>query len=645
VCLAGSGMAGRREHSERFQSSPAKVKAGTMTDHRFHEDESTHADRTDALGSIDVLSAPTESNQTEGVSESLTHLSENSEKNRFNLSGAFHLLRLSDLAQELGAEPVAEEARELAARVSEGRFYVACVGQFKRGKSTLLNALVGHEVVPTGFIPVTAVPTVIRFDDRLHARVRMRDGAWRAVAITDLKQYVTEELNPENKKAVDGAEVFVPSPLLSSGMCFVDTPGLGSVFTGNTATTQAFIPHIDAALVVVGADPPIAGEELALVEAVGKQVQNLILIINKADRTSDPERAAAAKFTREILEKRLHRPMGEVFEVSASERMDNRGPLRDWERLLGSLHHLVEDSGRNLVRTACDRGLQRLSEQLLAIISEDRDALLRPVEESERRIELMRETISDAERSMRELDYLFMAEQHRISDLFGDRHKQFFGSAWAESEAEFNNDLHSVPLGFGPHYRRRVMHLAQEISRRKVMPWLKPEQEEGERQYRAVATRFVEMGNNFLKKLAGAGLSELTRMPHALDPEKGFRVRSSFIFEDFIGTAQPPSPLRWLADVFLPLVGARKVITNEAREFLRHLLEINSARVQNDVLNRIQDSRGRLEAEIRKLLHEISRIAEQALDRARKVKEEGTPAVQSAIERLNGLERDVSALV
>jgi len=562
-----------------------------------------------------------------------------------NMDGASRLLRLGRLAQELGTEPVAEEARELAARVSEGRFYVACVGQFKRGKSTLLNALVGHEVVPTGFIPVTAVPTVIRFGDEVHARVRMRDGAWRDIAMIDLKEYVTEELNPENTKAVEGAEVFVPSPLLSSGMCFVDTPGLGSVFTGNTATTQAFIPHIDAALVVVGADPPIAGEELTLVEAVGKEVQDLILVINKADRTTDPERAAAAKFTREILEKKLHRQMGEVFEVSAAERMEDRGPLRDWDKLLASLHCLVEDSGRNLVHAACDRGLQRLSEQLLAIISEDRDALQRPIEESERRIELMRETINEAERSMRELDYLFMAELHRISDLFGERHKRFFASAWTESETEFGEELPSVPLGFGPHYRRRVMHLVQEISRRRVMPWLKPEQEEGERQYRAVAFRFVEMGNSFLKKLVDAGLSELTRMPHALDPEEGFRVRSSFTFEKFLSTADPPSPLRWLADVFLPLVGARRVITNEAREFLRYLLEINSARVQNDVLNRIQESRDRLQIEIRKLLHEISRIAVQALDRARKVKEEGTPAVQWAIERLNGLERDVSALV
>ena len=562
-----------------------------------------------------------------------------------SMDGASRLLRLAGLAQDLGAEPVAEDARELAARVSEGRFYVACVGQFKRGKSTLLNALVGRAVVPTGFVPVTAVPTVIRFGEAPRARVRMRDGAWRDVVLSDLKEYVTEEFNPENMKAVDGAEVFVPSPLLSSGMCFVDTPGLGSVFTGNTATTKAFIPHIDAALVVVGADPPIAGEELALVESIGKQVQDLILVINKADRTSDPERAAAAKFTREVLEKRLHRPMGEVLEVSAAERMEDRGPLRDWEKLLASLQGLVEDSGRNLVRAACDRGFQRLSEQLLVTISEDRDALQRPIEESERRIALMKETIGEAERSMRELSFLFMAEQQRISDLFVERHKRFFNSAWTESEAEFGAEVPSIPLGFGPHYRRRVMYLAQEVSRRRVMPWLKVEQEEGERQYSAVALRFVEMGNNFLKKLADAGLSELTRMPHALDPEKGLRVRSRFIFEEFIGTAQPPSPLRWLADVFLPLVGGRKHITNEAREFLRHLLEVNSARVQNDVLNRILESRDRLEVEIRKLLHEISRIAVQALDRARKVKEEGTPAVRSAIERLNRLEREVSALV
>ena len=109
---------------------------------------------------------------------------------------------------------------------------------------------------------MTAVPIVIRFRPEDESPHRTREGNWKDILISSLKQYVTEELNPENQKGVQGLEVFVSSPLLSSGMGIVDTPGLGPVFTGNTPATQAFIPHIDAALVVVGADPPLAGEEL-----------------------------------------------------------------------------------------------------------------------------------------------------------------------------------------------------------------------------------------------------------------------------------------------------------------------------------------------------------------------------------------------
>ena len=87
------------------------------------------------------------------------------------------------------------------------------------------------------------------------------------------------------------------------------------------------------------------------------------------------------------------------------------------------------------------------------------------------------------------------------------------------------------------------------------------------------------MGNEFLRKLAGAGIPELARMPHALDAETGFRVRSKFSFMDFIEVAQPASPLRWVADLLLGLVGARRLIQNDGFEFLDHLLETNSTRV------------------------------------------------------------------
>ncbi len=558
--------------------------------------------------------------------------------------GAARLLRLAGLGEELGAPYIADDGRALAARVSEGRFYLACIGQFKRGKSTLINALIGEPILPVGFIPVTAVPTVIRYGANKKARIKFRDGAWQQIAAGDLDQYVSEEHNSENAKGVEGAEVYVPSALLSTGMCFVDTPGLGSVFTGNTAATQAFIPHIDAALVVVGADPPLAGEELTLVEAVGRQVENLILVLNKADRTTDAERAAAVGFTQRVLEKRLQRCAGPVFEVSAAERVEKRGAERDWGKLLAALEHLVRGSGRQLIQAACDRGIERLSEQLFAIIAEERDALERPIEESERRIAAMKETIAEAERSMREVEFLWMAEQRHLSDVFVGRHKQFLASVWPQASEEFERALKSVPRTLGPSYRRAIMREAQGIAQRHVLPWLRSEQEEGEKEYRRVASRFVQMANEFLAKLADAGIRELARMPHALDPETGFRTRSEFLFRDMIEIAQPASPLRWLADSILGLVGARGVIQSDGREFLGRLLEVNCSRVQNDILNRVQESRGRLEVEIRKLLHEISRIAVEALTHAREARAAGAAAVEAAAARLDRLEREVTEL-
>jgi hypothetical protein len=186
------------------------------------------------------------------------------------------------------------------------------------------------------------------------------------------------------------------------------------------------------------------------------------------------------------------------------------------------------------------------------------------------------------------------------------------------------------------------MREAQKIAQRDVMPWLATEQQQGEEAYREVAARFVQMANELLQKLADAGIRELARMPHALDPEAGFRTRSEFLFRDMIELAQPASPLRWLADFFLALVGARGCFQRDGREFLGRLLEVNCSRVQNDILNRVQESRGRLEVEIRKLLHEVSRIAIEALTHAREARSAGAAAVEAAIARLDRLERDIT---
>jgi hypothetical protein len=554
------------------------------------------------------------------------------------------LNRLAALARDLGSESVFDEAIRLAQRVAEGRFYVACVGQFKRGKSTLLGALLGERILPTGVLPVTTLPTVVRYGKSRSARVRFQGGNWKDIAPEELTQYVSEENNPGNAKGVVGVEVFSPSPLLADGMSFVDTPGLGSIFAENTAATQAFVPHIDAAIVVVGADPPIAGEEVKLVEEVGKQVRNLVVVLNKADKTSDSDREIAKSFTYRVLEARLNRPIGTIYEISAEEHLEKRGPERDWRNLVGTLETLARESGRNLVRTAGDRGLRRLSEELLAIISEEKEALLRPIEESEQRIESLRRTISEAEGSLRDIGYLFMAEQHHLSDMFLEQRKEFLAESSPKANSEFADALKRIPRRYGPKFRRDALHAAQVVTERHVVPWLNAEQARAEAEYRRAESRFVNIGSDFLKKLSESGIPELARMLNAQGSEKGFRVPSRFTFEGLIHIAQPASPLRYLADVFLGAVRMVSVIERDAQEFLDHLMEMNSTRVQSDVVARVQESRGQLEVEIRKLLHEVTRIAEQALEHARAARAAGAPAVEAALTRLDRIEREVFSL-
>ncbi|HTV60676.1 MAG TPA: dynamin family protein [Verrucomicrobiae bacterium] len=554
------------------------------------------------------------------------------------------LHRLAGLAEKLGSDRVREDAFALAQRTAEGRFYVACVGQFKRGKSTLLNALLGDRILPAGVLPLTTVPTVLRYGVSKRARVRFQGGAWTDISPADLSQFVSEELNPENRKQVVGVEVFSPSPLLAQGMCLVDTPGLGSVFSGNAAATQAFIPHIDAVIVVLGADPPMAGDELALVEEIGRQVPDLLVVLNKADRTSEEERSAAKSFTQTLLESRLKRPVSVVYEVSAEERLANHGPARDWSELVGALQGLVAVSGRALVQSSAERGFKRLREELLAIVSEERDALIRPIAESEVRIQKLRQTISDAERSLRDVSYLFTSEEHRLSDMFLAHRKDFLAGTMPEVNAEFETGIKALPRRYGPRFRRDALRLAQIVSERRVRPWLQAEQASAEAEYRKVASRFLNIGNDYLKKLSESGVRELSRMPHALDRERGFDIPSRFTFEELLHVALPASPLRYLADLFLGIAHAYVLIEKDAWRFLDHLMEMNSTRVQSDVVNRVQESRARLEVEIRKLLHEVARIAEHALDRARRAKAEGESAVQSALESLDGIERDLRAL-
>ncbi len=556
------------------------------------------------------------------------------------------LYRLAEIATQFGAEHVASSAHNLVERVSEGRFYVACVGQFKRGKSTLLNALIGYAVLPTAVVPVTAVPTIIRHGKQLAARVRLHSKTWTDIAVSAVEEYVSEEKNPENAKDVLGVEIFVPSPLLETGMCLVDTPGLGSVFAGNTAATQAFIPQIDVAVVVIGADPPLSGDELELVQAVSKEVRDLVFVLNKADRTDAADRSAAIEFALRVLETRLARPIAKIFEISALDRLQPGAPSWDWAKFIRALEDLVRHSGSSLVRAARDRGIRSAASQLLAVIKEERSALERPLEESEARIAKLRKTLADTEAAMRDLGVLLAAEQQRLSGVFAERRNAFVKQQQITAHNELIAHVSSLPSSHnGPKYRRNVNHAAQEIVRARLTPWLESEAKLAEAEFRKTAKRFVALANEFLHRLAETDVPGLEELPEGPDTDQQLSAKSRFQFHVIERVAAPASPLLFVFDVLRGSMGLRGGIVNDAQEFVDQLLEVNSARVQSDVDERVREGRRKLESEIRAILRDASGVADRALTRARAARAAGTPAVEAALAGLDSTEREVLDLV
>src|ERR671935_1884526 len=93
-------------------------------------------------------------------------------------------------------------AAETVVKLAEALVYVAVIGEFKRGKSTLINALLGEDVLPTGVTPVTAVPTLLRFGPAARAVIYRRDGSAAPIPLAQLPDYVTERGNPGNRKHV-----------------------------------------------------------------------------------------------------------------------------------------------------------------------------------------------------------------------------------------------------------------------------------------------------------------------------------------------------------------------------------------------------------------------------------------------------------
>jgi small GTP-binding protein len=227
---------------------------------------------------------------------------------------------LLSLAGGLLAEGSRHNLAAARARVAEDRFNLVVLGEFKRGKSTLINALLDRDVLPTGVVPLTSVVTAIAAGHRDRLIMRFSDGHDEERPVDELAQYVTEERNPGNRLGVELARLELDHELLRAGLELVDTPGIGSIHSHNTEVAREFLPRVDAAVGVLDAGQPLSETERELFAEVARRVPRLLMVVNKIDHLDPSDRELAVEFVRSALRDLLGESETELFAVSARRR-------------------------------------------------------------------------------------------------------------------------------------------------------------------------------------------------------------------------------------------------------------------------------------------------------------------------------------
>ena len=178
---------------------------------------------------------------------------------------------------------------------------IAIFGRFKAGKSSFLNHLLGAPLLPCGVIPVTSVITEIEFGPDERAEVRFLDGRAAPISLQQIGDYVSETANPGNAKQVASVHLELPEMEHYRGICFVDTPGLDSVFEHNTDASTEWLPNTGLALVAVGVDPPLSHHDIELIRKLSRFTPNISVLLTKVDTLAADERSQVERFVHEQL--------------------------------------------------------------------------------------------------------------------------------------------------------------------------------------------------------------------------------------------------------------------------------------------------------------------------------------------------------
>ena len=371
------------------------------------------------------------------------------------------IIEVAKLLQRIGRTDLAERASIAAARLRRPSTVVCVVGEFKQGKSSLINALLGQSVCPVDDDLATSAITLVRWGEQPSAIVRRKAESGVAgdppitqtITINEVNDWVSEIGNPGNHKRVDRVEIIVPSPLLKQGLVIVDTPGMGGLGAGHAAATLSFLPFADGLIFVSDASAELSAPEVEFLRRASELCPTVLFAQTKIDLYPNWQRIM--DLNRGHFQRAGFAPpmvaVSSALRAEALRRKDKS--LNDLSRVPDVVKHLSDDVVGPAKATATKRSIADVSAiagQVLAGMRAEKAILadpataaeaLRALEQAKGRLEFLRgpgakwnvlvgDRVADLSNNV---NYRFRGSTRNISRMMDERIEQLTkGDEWDE---------------------------------------------------------------------------------------------------------------------------------------------------------------------------------------------------------------------
>ncbi|MFA7336775.1 MAG: dynamin family protein [Candidatus Obscuribacterales bacterium] len=525
---------------------------------------------------------------------------------------------LSQLAAKRKDQGLASRINSFCQKVENATFNLAVVGEFKRGKSTLVNALLGDKLLPMAVIPLTSIATIIAYGNETRIEVKFQSNQSIEIRKEELINYVTESGNPNNSKLVSTVEIKHTASILKDGVRLIDTPGVGSAFQHNTTTTYDYLPEIDAAIFLFSADQPASHLELAFLKDVQQCAPKTFLVQNKIDHLSPDELVQSLNFLKQTISGQGEKELA-IYPISAKSALNRRliddtDESNDGFDLLEQdiLNFLIVGKAQTLIASSALRLTKEIAstKQLLQLEQHSRKQPLEQLRKSIINFELAADKIKQEQS---DAEYIVNGETAKLvreieNDLkeFVEEHKN---ALVAEIEKAYlsNKDLDKASLikALRDHLFEQMQSIFDQ--------WRAVEEAIVRANFQKITARFAERANLIVEQISLASKEHLgvTAAAHFEVEALTTDSRHRYAVDDPFTLAVESLPL------MLPSLLAKPIIHSRFLTAASSELSRNSGRLRADFQERITKTTReflvKFKAQVNLSLSEITSTAERAL--------------------------------